>query len=274
MNNSMISAMVSMNALQRKLDVIADNIANIDTDGYKRKESSFEDVLTTVTQQPDGFKQNGRVSPLGYTNGFGMRMTEITRDMQQGPLNQTGNPVDLAIEGTGLFAVEANGRTAYTREGAFHFVPDPDPAKPDNMVLVNNQGYFVLDTDGRQISVANNAKVAVDQDGQVIVKNAAGTRAVATIQLASPVRPDALVQMDGNLFVIPGNLTKAQVFGNAPYTAATSGTTIRSGYLEQSNVDYSQEITDMMQAQRAYQLSARALTSSDTMMNLANNIRG
>ncbi|KAF9140924.1 hypothetical protein BGX30_005788, partial [Mortierella sp. GBA39] len=190
---------------KRKLDVIADNIANIDTDGYKRKESSFEDVLTTVTQQPDGFKQNGR---------------------------------------------------------------------PDNMVLVNNQGYFVLDRNGRQISVANNAKVAVDQDGQVIVKNAAGTSAVATIQLASPVRPDALVQMDGNLFVIPGNLTKAQVFGNAPYTPAASGTTIRSGYLEQSNVDYAQEITDMMQAQRAYQLSARALTSSDTMMNLANNIRG
>lgn len=270
MNNSMISAMVSMNALQRKLDVIADNIANIDTDGYKRKESSFEDVLTTVTQQPDGFKQNGRVSPLGYNNGFGMRMTEITRDMQQGPLNQTGNPLDLAIEGTGLFAVEANGRTAYTREGAFHFVPDPDPAKPDNMVLVNNQGYFVLDTNGRQISVAKNAKVAVDQDGQVIVKNAAGTSAVATIQLASPVRPDALVQMDGNLYVIPANLSENQVFE----ANRDPNTTIRSGYLEQSNVDYAQEITDMMQAQRAYQLSARALTSSDTMMNLANNIRG
>ncbi|OZB93365.1 flagellar hook-basal body protein [Paenibacillus sp. XY044] len=274
MNNSMISAMVSMNALQRKLDVIADNIANIDTDGYKRKESSFEDVLTTVTQQPDGFKQNGRVSALGYTNGFGMRMTEITRDMQQGPLNQTGNPMDLAIEGTGLFAVEAGGRTAYTREGAFHFVPDPDPAKPDNMVLVNNQGYFVLDADGKQISVANDAKVAFDKDGRLMVSDATGTTAVTTIQLASPVRPDALVQMDGNLFVIPANLTKAQVFGNAPYTAAASGTTIRSGYLEQSNVDYAQEITDMMQAQRAYQLSARALTSSDTMMNLANNIRG
>lgn len=272
MNNSMISAMVSMNSIQRKLDVIADNIANLDTSGYKRKESSFEDVLTTVTQQPDGFRQSGRTSPLGYTNGYGVKMTGITRDMEQGPLDQTNNPLDLAIEGTGLFAVEANGHIAYTREGAFHFAPDP--SMPGTMVLMNNQGYFVLDEAGKRIQVTDQAKVAVDKDGQLLVSDDTGTSVEAVIQLATPIRPDALQQMDGNLFVIPGNLTKAQVFGTAPYTATSSGTGIRSGYLEKSNVDYATEITDMMQAQRAYQLSARALTSSDTMMNLANNIRG
>ena len=272
MNNSMISAMVSMNGIQRKLDIIADNIANLDTVGYKQKDTTFEDTLTSVMQQPKDFKQQGRFSPLGYTTGYGVRTGDVFRDLSQGPLEQTNQPLDLAIEGDGMFAVEAGGRQAYTREGAFHFVPDP--GVPGTMVLVNNQGYFVLNEDNQHIRVSDDAKVAVDPQGNVLVDDGSAITAAGRLKVLKPLREDALQQMDGNLFVVPASLTENQVFQVLPTGGLPADTSIRSGYLEQSNVDYMGQITDMMQMQRAYQLAARAIASSDTMMNLANNMRG
>ncbi|MCJ8012782.1 flagellar hook-basal body protein [Paenibacillus sp. KQZ6P-2] len=273
MNNSMISAMVSMNSIQRKLDIIADNIANLDTVGYKQKDTSFEDTLTTVMQQPKDFQQQGRFSPLGYTTGYGVRMGDVTRDTTQGPLEQTNNPLDLAIEGSGMFAVEAYGKRAYTREGGFHFAPDP--SDPGSMVLLNNQGYFVLSDKNEHIKVSDKAKVAIDSHGKVIVDENGKMTSPYTLKVLKPLREDALQQMDGNLFVIPTSLTENQVFEKPPAGGGIpENTSIRSGYLEKSNVDYMGQITDMMQMQRAYQLAARAISSSDTMMNLANNMRG
>ncbi|GAB6991307.1 flagellar hook-basal body protein [Paenibacillus pini] len=270
MNNSMISAMVSMNSMQQRLDMIADNMANLDTTGYKRKESNFDEVLTNVQNQPEGFKQKGRATGLGFTTGFGMQMASITSNMEQGSLKQTGNPTDLAMQGNGLFAVRANGTTAYTREGAFTFVPDK--ANPGNMILTNNQGYPVLDSNDQTISVSNKAKVAIDNKGRVHVESGGDTGIVATLQVVEPVRPEGLQQIDGNLFVVGDNAQG--VLQGKSIDRMDTDRGIQSGYLEQSNVDYATEITDMMQVQRAYQLASRALTSSDTMMNLANNIRG
>ncbi|WP_136607163.1 flagellar hook-basal body protein [Paenibacillus dokdonensis] len=273
MNNSMISAMVSMNSIQQKLDIIADNIANLDTVGYKQKDTSFEDTLTSMMQQPKDFKQQGRLSPLGYTTGYGVRTGDVTRDMTQGPLDQTNNPLDLAIEGNGMFAVEAGGKRAYTREGGFHFAPDP--SEPGSMVLQNNQGYFVLNENNEHIKVPDNAKVAIDSHGKVLMDEGGIVTEAGTLKVLKPLREDALQQMDGNLFVVPTSLTEGQVFEAPPVTGdIPEDTSIRSGYLEKSNVDYMGQITDMMQMQRAYQLAARAISSSDTMMNLANNMRG
>lgn len=273
MNNSMISALVSMNGIQRKLDVIADNIANLDTVGYKQKETTFEDTLTSVMQQPKDFKQQGRMSGLGITTGYGVRTGDVTRDMTPGALDQTNNPLDLAIEGSGMFKVEAGGKVAYTREGDFHFAPDP--SEPGSMVLLNNQGYFVLNEKDEHIKVSDKAKVAIDSHGKVMVDEAGVISEAGTLNVLKPLREDALQQMDDNLFVVPGSLTEGQVFEARPAGGGIpAGTSIRSGYLEKSNVDYMGQITDMMQMQRAYQLAARAITSSDTMMNLANNMRG
>lgn len=272
MNNSMISALVSMNGIQRKLDIIADNIANLDTVGYKQKDTTFEDTLTSVMQQPGDFKQQGRFSPLGYTTGYGVRTGDVFRDISQGPLEQTDKPLDLAIEGDGMFAVEGNGRRAYTREGAFHFAPDP--GAPGSMVLVNNQGYFVLNDKNQHIRVPNTAKVAIDPQGNVLVDSGSAITTVGTLKVLKPLRENELQQMDGNLFVVPTSLTENQVFQAPTGGGMPQDTKIRSGYLEQSNVDYMGQITDMMQVQRAYQLAARAIASSDTMMSLANNMRG
>lgn len=271
MNNSMISAMVSMNAIQQRLDVIADNLANVDTVGYKSKDASFEDVLTEVQGQHKDFTLAGRATPSGYTMGFGAKMASIVENMAQGSHKETGQPLDLAIEGNAMFVVQGNGGIAYTREGGFHVSPDPQNAGYVN--LVNNQGYQVLDRNNNPIRIPENAKVAVDTKGQVLVETSAGRSVAAVLKLAELERPEGLVQMDGNLYMLAAGLTEAQVFEQAN-AAQPLKSEVQSGFLEQSNVDYSLEMTKMMEVQRAYQLAARALSSSDTMMNLANTMRG
>ncbi len=274
MNNSMISAAVSMNSMQSRLDLIADNIANMDTNGYKRKENSFEDVLTRVQEHPKDFRSSVRATPLGYNLGFGVKLASVSTNMEQGALLNTGVPTDLAIEGNGLFAVQSNGTVAYTREGAFHFVPDPTDAA--SMVLVNNVGDIVLNRTDNPIKVPANGKVAIDADGKVWTSKGNEPRVQAgQIQVVEPQRPEGLVQMDGNKFVLANGVTINDVFGTTKTDAnLPEGISIRSGYQEKSNVDLTVEMTEMVQVQRAYQLMARSLTSSDTMMGLANNLRG
>ncbi len=110
MNSSMINAMVSMNGMQQKLDVLADNIANVNTVGYKRKEASFEDLLTNMKQQDAAFRQPVRLTPLGFNQGWGSRLTMVQPDLAQGPIQPTDNPYDIAIEGDALFEVQTGLR--------------------------------------------------------------------------------------------------------------------------------------------------------------------
>lgn len=274
MNNSMISAMVSMNSIQQRLDLIADNIANVETVGYKSKDSSFEDVLNQVQHHHKDFKLTGRATPPGYSMGYGMRLASIVQNMEQGPHKETGIPLDLAIEGNAMFAVQGNGGgIAYTREGGFHV--SPDPGNPGFVQLVNNQGYKVLDQNDNPINLPANGKVAVDTAGRVWVESAAGRRIAAVLKLPELQRPEGLVQMDGNLYILGAGLTETEVFDTAPAAPGEPPKSeVKSGFLEQSNVQYADEMTKMMEVQRAYQLAARALSSSDTMMNLANTMRG
>ncbi|MCV4235449.1 flagellar hook-basal body protein [Virgibacillus sp. LDC1] len=274
MNNSMISAMVSMNALQQRLDVIADNIANANTAGYKKKEASFEDVLTQVQQHHKDFDRTGRATPLGYTLGYGMRLSSVVQNMEQGAMKETGNPLDLMIDGEAMFAVQGDGAIGYTREGGFHV--SPDARNPDNLLLVNSQGYPVLDVNNNPISLPAKGKVAINEKGQIIVETPTGrTAPYATLKLVELERPEGLVAVGDNLFVVGNGLTEGDVFDLAP---AAPGEPLKSkvlsGFVEQSNVNLTDEMTKMMEVQRAYQLTARALSSSDTMMNLANTMRG
>ncbi len=274
MNNSMISAMVSMNALQQRLDVIADNIANVNTAGYKKKEGSFEDVLTQVQQHHKDFDRTGRATPLGYTLGYGMRLSSVVQNMEQGAMKETGNPLDLMIDGQAMFAVQGDGAIGYTREGGFHV--SPDARNPNNLLLVNSQGYPVLDVNNSPISLPAKGKVAINQKGQIIVETPTGrTAPYATLKLVELERPEGLVAVGDNLFVVGNGLTEGDVFDLTPSAPGEPlKSKVLSGFIEQSNVNLTDEMTKMMEVQRAYQLTARALSSSDTMMNLANTMRG
>ncbi|AHM68277.1 flagellar hook-basal body protein [Paenibacillus polymyxa] len=274
MNNSMIGAMVSMASVQQRLDLIADNIANVNTVGYKSKQGSFEDVLANVQQQPSTYLQNGRAMPLGYNLGYGVKTAAIMKNMEQGPLKETGLPTDLAIQGNALFEIQGNGQKAWTRDGSFHFIPDPNDN--ETMMLTTAEGYSVLDNNDVPVTAPAGSKVAINSDGELLIRaNGTGAPTVGQrIKLMDVQRPEGLQQRDDNLFVLANGVTEADVFGAAGVAGAVpTDVSVRSGYLEESNVDLAGEMTDMMQVQRMYQMAARALTSSDTMMNLANNLR-
>ncbi|GIP51571.1 MULTISPECIES: flagellar hook-basal body protein [Paenibacillus] len=272
MNNSMISAMVSMNGIQQRLDLLSDNIANMDTTGYKRKEASFEDTLTRVQKQTSKMELTGRATPSGFDLGFGSRMTSITSNFTQGSIKLTDNPTDLAIEGNALFAVLTESGKAYTRAGDFHL--QQDPSDPESTYLVNNMGQFVLNADDERIAVPAGSKLQIDGQGNIRAVSGNEVNDLGRIQLLTPIRPEALEQVDGNLFVLASGAVEADVLSETALLPQAQQAQIRQGALEGSNVNLTDEMAEMLQVQRAYQLAARALSSSETMMGLANNLRG
>lgn len=273
MNNSMISAMVSMSGVQKRLDLLSENIANMDNVGYKRKEASFEDTLTRVKQQTSEMQLTGRSTPSGFNYGLGSKMSAIATNFSQGSIKETGSDTDLAVEGNALFAVQTAGNVkAYTRAGDFHIQPDPD--NPQSAYLVTSQGNFVLNSDGDRIVVPAGSKLQIDAEGFIMAKSGTEVVSAGRIQLLTPIRPDALEQVDGNLFVLTYGAIEGDVLIDTQSIPQDQRASLRQGAVESSNVNLTDEMAELMQVQRVYQLAARALTSSETMMSLANNLRG
>lgn len=274
MNNSMISAMVSMSGIQKRLDLVSENIANMDNVGYKRKEASFEDTLTRVKQQTSEMQLTGRATPSGFNYGLGSKMSAIATNFSQGSIKETGNDTDLAVEGNALFVVEIadNVNTfAYTRAGDFHIQPNPED--PQSAYLVTSQGNYVLNSDGDRIVVPAGSKLQIDAEGFIMARSGTEVVSAGRIQLMTPIRPDALEQVDGNLFVLTNGAIEGDVLVDTQSIPQDQRASIRQGAIESSNVNLTDEMAELMQVQRVYQLAARALTSSETMMNLANNLR-
>ncbi|WP_337103557.1 flagellar hook-basal body protein [Paenibacillus sp. YIM B09110] len=278
MNGSMINAMVSMNGLQQKLDLLADNIANANTVGYKKKEATFEDLLTNVRRQPEAFNQPGRLSPMNFNQGWGSHMTMVQPNLSQGPVKATDKETDLAIEGNALFEVEvdAAGNRAYTRNGAFQLTPNAN----GDTILATEDGYPVVGrvrdqtgalVDG-QIVVPQGYSLRVNPDGTVLGVSSEQTIELGSVKLLQATRPAALTAVADNLFIIADGIDEGDVV-QLVVPGSDNGVTVNQGYLEQSNVEMTDEITELISVQRAYQLAARALSSSDTMMGLANSLR-
>lgn len=284
MNHSMINASVSLQGLQKKLDILANNIANIDTVGYKKQEVSFEDLLNNRMQQADHFNQPGRLTPLGLTQGYGSRVAQVLTNMEQGSLQATDNTTDIALDGDGLFEVITN-RTdatgvpirAWTRDGAFSL--SVHPADPGRLALTTKDGYFVSGLDVNPITVPVDHRMSIDVEGRIIAYSEsnpnAAPEAVGQLKLMHAIRPQMLQQSSGNLFVLPaGTNQNGEILRLANTAQDTAKIGVRQGFLEKSNVQLDEEITQMMVVQRAFQLNSRAITSSDTMTGLANNLRG
>lgn len=278
MNASMINAMVSMNALQQKLDLISDNIANVNTVGYKKKEATFEDLLNNVKRQPDSFNMPGRLSPLDFNQGWGARMTMVQPNLGQGPMTATGLATDLAIEGNALFEVIVDdaGNRAYTRNGAFQLTVDAN----GDTILATAEGYpvvaNVLDEDGNMaegnLVIPEGYTLRVNADGSVQGTSSDGTINLGSIKLLQAARPAGLTAVADNLFTIAEGINVDDVVQEI-VPNEDNRIFLRQGYLEQSNVELTDEMTELISVQRAYQLAARALSSSDTMLGLANTMR-
>ncbi|MFC5700916.1 flagellar hook-basal body protein [Cohnella faecalis] len=270
MNNSIISASVSMGALQKRLDILADNIANVDTVGYKRKSAVFEDIMTSLQSQQEDFRLDGRRSPLGYTHGWGSRIASIQLDMTQGSLKDTGNPTDVAIEGNALFEVRTtDGASAYTRHGAFQLIAQPD----GDRVLLTDTGLPVLNSNGAEIRVPNGYELKIEENGTLTANGPQGSQPIdlGKLSLVQVTKPEFLVSVGDNLYGVPADVNVDDVLQNL--IELPQGVAVRQGFAEQSNVSWGDEMSDLLLVQRAYQLSARALSSSEQMMGMANNLR-
>ncbi|WP_028608266.1 flagellar hook-basal body protein [Paenibacillus harenae] len=279
MNSSMINAMVSMNALQSKLDLLADNIANVNTVGYKRKEATFEDLLTNINRQPETFSQPGRLTPMDFTQGWGARMTTVQPNLSQGPLQGTDKDTDIAIEGSAMFevVVDPAGNRGYTRNGAFQLTVGQN----GDTILATEDGYPVVarvrDADTGEwvegnIVVPQGYELRVNPDGTVLGVSSERTVELGSIKLLQASRPAALTAVSDNLFIVAKGINVGDVVQEI-VPDSDNLISLRQGYLEQSNVMLTDEMTELINVQRAYQLAARALSSSDTMMQLANGLR-
>lgn len=243
-----------LDAQQTNMDVTANNLANVSTNGFKRSRAVFEDLLYQTLRQPGAQSSQQTQLPSGLQIGTGVRPVAAERIFTQGNLQQTGNSLDVAVNGQGFFSVLLpDGSTAYTRDGSFQ---------------VNAQGQLVTSS-GFQVQPAitipaNTQSITIGQDGVISVTKA-GTVApsqVGSIQLANFVNAAGLQSMGQNLY-----LETAASGTPSTNTAGTNGLgTLSQGYVETSNVNVVEELVSMIQTQRAYELNSKAISTSDQML--------
>lgn len=255
MNTSLFIASSGVRAYQGKLDTIANNISNVETTGFKRKEASFSENLTvSIQNQAQPQAESGRLSPLGIRTTFGVRISGTPLDHTQGVPKQTDMPFDFMVEGSGYFQVQrttgATSEILYTRGGAFH----QSPVGGGRFQLVNAQGDVLLDQNRNPIEWSTDKEFVIGSDGTIAGTN----QKIGLVDFSNP----QLLKDEGGVFRLIGGAV----------TAIDSNYQIRQGFLESSNVDLNQEMTDMIKAQRGYQANVRALSYADQMMGISNGI--
>jgi flagellar basal-body rod protein FlgG len=254
MMRSLSIAKTGLEAQQTQLDTITHNLANSATHGYKRSRAVFEDLLYQNVRQAGGNETAENQLPTGLQLGTGVRTAATARNFGQGSLDQTGNPLDLAISGQGFFQVQLpDGTQAYTRDGSFQVDAQGQ--------LVTSAGYPVSPA----INIpANTLSVTVGKDGVVTaqVSGATAPQQVGQIQLANFVNPAGLDPRGGNLFAE----TAASGAPQAGNPAANGLGTLNQGSLEASNVNVVEELVAMIQAQRGYEINSKAIQTADQML--------
>ena len=254
MIRSLWIARTGLDAQQTQLDVISNNLANVSTNGYKRARGVFEDILYQTLRQPGAQSTQQTTIPSGLQLGTGVRPVATERIHTQGNLNQTGNSLDVAIQGSGFFQILLpDGTTAYTRDGAFQ--------KDANGQIVTSSGYPLQPA----ITIPSNAlSLTIGKDGVVTVTlpNQTAPAQIGNIQVATFVNPGGLQSVGENLYLE----TAASGTPN-PNTPGSNGAgVLNQTYVETSNVNVAEELVLMIQTQRAYELNSRAVQTSDTML--------
>jgi flagellar basal-body rod protein FlgG len=254
MIRSLYIAKTGLEAQQTNLDVVTNNLANVSTNGFKKSRAVFEDLLYQNVRQPGAQSSQQTQLPSGLQIGTGVRAVATERLHTQGNPQQTGNSKDVMINGSGFFQVlMPDGTTAYTRDGSFQ--------TDNNGQLVTSSGYELQPP----ITVPSNAlTMTVGRDGTVSVTTP-GTVAptqIGSIQVANFVNPAGLESLGENLYAETGSSGTAQ--------ASTPGTNgagvLMQGYVETSNVNVVEEMVNMIQTQRAYEINSKAITTSDQML--------
>jgi flagellar basal-body rod protein FlgG len=249
-----------MEAQQMNLDVIANNLANVNTSGFKKSSLEFSEMMYDTSESPGASSTQSSTTPSGVQVGYGSKVVATERNFTQGNLQQTGNTYDVAIQGTGFYKITLpDGTNAYTRDGSFLVNADGN--------LVTNQGYLVTGV-GQIPATATNVVVGSDGTISATVNNAAIK--ISPITISNFPNPEGLNSLGGNLYeetAASGNAVDGQTPGQ------NGMGTLAQGYIETSNVQVVEEMVNMIQAQRAYEINSKAIQTADQMMGMANNLR-
>ncbi len=251
-----------MLAQQTNVDVISNNIANMTTTGHKRQRAAFQDLIYQNIQRPGATSSDsGIIVPSGIQMGLGVRTGAVYREHAQGTIRITENPLDVAITGEGFFQIELpNGDTAYTRDGTFQMNNQGE--------IVTVQGFIVnpgitIPEDATSIIISPEGEVQVSIPGQINTSN------VGQIQMANFVNPTGLEAIGDNL-LLETDASGSPTTGNPGQDQFGR---LRQNALEQSNVNVVEEITELISAQRAYELNSTVISTSDEMLQTVSQLR-
>jgi flagellar basal-body rod protein FlgG len=267
-----------MLAQQTNIDVISNNLANVNTTGFKKSRADFQSLLYQALRRP--VATEGFFNPTGIEVGNGVRIVGTLKDYSGGMLQETGNDLDIAIEGKGFLMVELpDGTVGYTKDGALRI----DSAG----YLVNASGYYVLSSKGNQAISGGNITVGgktmkrilpdtvdniinIAENGIISTEKVPGTNSSApVIELANFVNPAALEAKGANIYT--ANEVAGKVTIDAPLKAGLGS--LQSGFLESSNVKIVEEMVKLIIAQRAYEINSKSIQTSDELLGMTNNLR-
>jgi flagellar basal-body rod protein FlgG len=255
-------AATGMSAQQMRVEVISNNLSNMSTTGYNARRAEFADLhYQQMTRAGTVNAADGTVLPTGVQLGLGVRPASVTVQLEQGALSATGGDLDIAIEGAGYLEVTLpSGQTAYTRDGALK--------RSGEGVIVTSEGFAV----SPEIVIPSDARsVSINADGEVYAYFAEATEAqlLGQFTMAGFTNPKGLEAMGSNLFL--------ETEASGPALQSTPGQdglgTMRQGYLEDSSVDPVREITDLIEAQRGYELNSKVISAADQMLAATSQVR-
>jgi flagellar basal-body rod protein FlgG len=254
MMRSLWISKTGMEAQQTQLDTISNNLANVSTNGYKRAHAVFEDLMYQNLRQAGANSSEQTTLPTGLQAGLGTRAVATARNFSQGGLQQSSNLLDVAVRGSGFFEIQMpDGTNGYTRDGAFQVNAQGQ--------LVTNNGYAVqpgitIPANAQSVTIANDGTVSVTLPGQALPQS------VGQMQLASFINPAGLEPKGGNIYAE----TAASGSPNAGTPGQNGLGSLQQGFVETSNVNVVEELVQMIQTQRAYELNSKAIQTSDQML--------
>jgi flagellar basal-body rod protein FlgG len=255
------TAASGMQAQALNLDVISNNLANVNTSGFKKSRADFQDLLYENIRPSGVASSVGTEVPTGIQLGHGSRPAAVQKIFLQGDYQHTGNNLDLAIEGDGFFQIlQPNGDVAYSRAGAFKVDSEGRIVTSDGFLI---EPEITIPQDTISISIGTDGTVSVLQSGQATPSE------IGTIELGRFINPAGLRSIGRNLFL--------QTSASGDVITGTAGEdgfgTISQGFLEMSNVNAVEEMVNMIVAQRAYEINSKAIQTSDEMLQIANNVK-
>lgn len=261
MIRSLYTAATGMIAQQTQIDVTSNNISNVNTVGYKKQTAEFADLMYQTMEYAGTSTSSTTKSPTGIEVGLGARPTAVTKQFTQGNFSETGNDLDMAISGNGFFQLELpDGTTGYTRNGAFKLNSEG--------VIVNSDGYTLLP----EITIPEDATaVSIGTDGTVSVLQAGdtATNEIGQIQLANFINPAGLHSLGDNNYI--NTSSSGNPIVGTPGLNGLGET--RQQFVEMSNVQLVEEMTDLITGQRAYEACSKAITTSDEMLQTVNALK-